>query len=249
MPQDLAGARDLAARGQYHEFEKWALCLINAQPGDLGKKGADRGLDGNVYFGKTSRAMVSVKAGTNVSVQMIRDLRGVIEREKAEIGVFLTLAPPTRPMVTKAAAAGQVEEPGFAGVPRLRIVSVEEAMRLRDRRCTPGPPRRRLQARRARGGAGAPGKARAVRRVSSSARFPRVLAGFVRRQIRLRLPPGGSRASATAGQPRPDCCRRFCPTPFALRLGLRATGSRVRATGAPLMRSGVRLPVGAPYSG
>ena len=39
---------------------------------------------------KTHRAIVSVKAGDNVSVQMIRDLRGVIEREMAEIGVFLT---------------------------------------------------------------------------------------------------------------------------------------------------------------
>jgi site-specific DNA-methyltransferase (adenine-specific) len=133
VPHDLAGARDLAARGQYHEFEKWALSLINAQPGNLGKKGADRGLDGVIYFGKTSRALVSVKAGQNVSVQMIRDLRGVIEREKAAIGVFLTLTPPTRPMVSEAAAAGVHEEPDFAPVPRLQIVTVEEAMRLRDR--------------------------------------------------------------------------------------------------------------------
>ena len=81
MPQDLAGARGLAQRGQYHEFEKWALTLIAAEPGILGKKGADRGLDGNIYFGKTSRAIVSIKAGGNVSVPMIRDLRGVIERE------------------------------------------------------------------------------------------------------------------------------------------------------------------------
>jgi site-specific DNA-methyltransferase (adenine-specific) len=92
---------------------------------NLGKKGADRGLDGNLYFGKTSRAIVSVKAGANVSVQMIRDLRGVIERERAGIGVFLTLAPPTRPMVAEAAAAGQFEEPGFAAVPRIQVVTVD----------------------------------------------------------------------------------------------------------------------------
>ena len=133
VPQDLDGARDLAARGKYHEFEKWALSLIAAQPGNLSKKGADRGLDGNLYFGKTGRAIVSVKAGANVGVQMIRDLRGVIEREKAGIGVFLTLTPPTRPMATEAAAAGLHEEEGFAPVPRIQIVTVEEAMRLRDR--------------------------------------------------------------------------------------------------------------------
>ena len=138
VPQDISGARDLARRGHedrnyYFEFEKWALSLINAQPGNLSKKGADRGIDGNIYFGKTSRAIVSVKAGDNVSVAMIRDLRGVIEREKAEIGVFLTLTEPTKPMVTEAAAAGQFEMEGFSPVPRIQIVSIAEALQLRDR--------------------------------------------------------------------------------------------------------------------
>ena len=138
VPQDIAGARDLANRGRtdkkyYFEFEKWALSLINAQPGNLGKRGADRGIDGNIYFGKTSRAIVSVKAGDNVGVSMIRDLVGTIQREKAEIGVFLTLTPPTKPMVAEAAAAGQYEEDGFAPVPRLQIVTIEEALQLRDR--------------------------------------------------------------------------------------------------------------------
>lgn len=101
VPQYIEGARNLAARGRedknYHfEFEKWALSLIDAKPGNLSKKGADKGIDGNLYFGPKheGRAIVSVKAGDNVGVSMIRDLRGVIEREGAQIGVFLTLTPP-----------------------------------------------------------------------------------------------------------------------------------------------------------
>lgn len=135
VPQDIDGARNLAQRGKYHEFEKWALSLIAAQPGNLSKKGADKGIDGNLYFGAKSegRAIVSVKAGDNVGVAMIRDLRGVIEREGAGIGVFLTLAPPSRPMLTEAAGAGQYELPGFQPVPRIQIVTIEEAMTLRDR--------------------------------------------------------------------------------------------------------------------
>ncbi|MGB3313440.1 MAG: DNA methyltransferase [Albidovulum sp.] len=139
VPQDLAGARDMANRGRadknyYFEFEKWALSLINAQPGNLSKKGADKGIDGNIYFGKTSRAIVSVKAGDNVSVAMIRDLRGVIEREKAEIGVFLTLTEPTKPMVAEAAAAGQyIDKDDDRPVPRIQIVTIEDALKLRDR--------------------------------------------------------------------------------------------------------------------
>lgn len=135
VPQDLEGARDLAARGKYHEFEKWALSLIAAQPGNLSRKGADRGIDGNIYFGAKheGRGIVSVKAGDTVGVSMIRDLRGVVEREGAGIGVFLTLAEPTKPMITEAAGAGQYELPGFAPVPRLQIVTVAEALKLRDR--------------------------------------------------------------------------------------------------------------------
>jgi hypothetical protein len=138
VPEDISGARDLARRGRedgryYFEFEKWALSLIAAQPGNQSKRGADKGIDGNIYFDRTKRAIVSVKAGDNVSVAMIRDLRGVIEREGAEIGIFLTLTPPKQTMIAEAAAAGQFEVEGFAPVPRIQIVTVEEAMALRDR--------------------------------------------------------------------------------------------------------------------
>jgi len=37
---------------------------------------------------------------------MVRDLKGVLERVKAPIGVFQTLEPPTRPMEKEAASAG-----------------------------------------------------------------------------------------------------------------------------------------------
>ena len=140
VPQDLDGAKNLAARGRddknyYFEFEKWALSLIAAQPGNLSKKGADKGIDGNRYFGAKheGRAIVSVKAGDNVGVAMIRDLRGVMMRERAQVGVFMTLTEPSRPMITEAAGAGEYELPGFAPVPRIQIVTIEAAMALRDR--------------------------------------------------------------------------------------------------------------------
>jgi hypothetical protein len=66
-------------------------------------------------------------------IRKIRDLRGVIEREGADVGVFLTLTEPSKPMVTEAAGAGQfVPEAGNA-VPRIQIVTIEQAMALRDR--------------------------------------------------------------------------------------------------------------------
>ena len=138
VPQDIHAARDLANRGRdngnyYFEFEKWALSLIDAQPGNLSKKGADKGIDGNLWFGKTGRAIISVKAGETIGVGMVRDLRGVIEREKADLVVLLTLNPPKSTMIAEAAAARQFAMDGFSPVPRLQIVTIEDAMRLRER--------------------------------------------------------------------------------------------------------------------
>ena len=93
------------------------------------------GIDGKLYSGPKSagRGIVSVKAGDNLGVAMIRDLRAVIEREGAGISVFLTLSEPPRPMVTEAAGAGLCEIAGFAAVPRIQIVMIGQAMALRDR--------------------------------------------------------------------------------------------------------------------
>jgi hypothetical protein len=61
---------------------------------------------------------------------MLRDLRGVIEREKAEAGLFITLAEPTRPMVEEAAKAGYFDSPfGSKRHPRLQIMTIESLLK------------------------------------------------------------------------------------------------------------------------
>jgi site-specific DNA-methyltransferase (adenine-specific) len=128
-PKDHDGAKDLAERDKY-QFQWWAISLVEAQPYGGKKKGADGGIDGLIYFRSdartTERAIVSVKGGA-VSVPMIRDLKGVLEREKAPIGVFLTLVPPTRPMETEAASAGFFEL-GGRRYPRIQIITIEQAL-------------------------------------------------------------------------------------------------------------------------
>jgi site-specific DNA-methyltransferase (adenine-specific) len=107
------------------------VSLIDAQPFAGKKKGADGGIDGLIYFRSdartTERAIVSVKGGDNVGVPMIRDLKGVLDRERAPLGVFLTLAPPTRPMEAEAASAGFYEL-GGRRYPRLQILTIEQAL-------------------------------------------------------------------------------------------------------------------------
>ena len=129
VPRDLAAARELASADK-HEFQLWALSLINAQPYKGGRKGADGGVDGYVWFQPDGRvhekAVVSVKGGENVDVKMIRDLIATVDREKAKVGIFLTLAQPTRPMTTEAAAAGFYESPLHGRFAKIQILTMED---------------------------------------------------------------------------------------------------------------------------
>ena len=137
-PADLESARALAAQGPgdegRYQFQWWALSLIGAMPvGDDKKKGADKGMDGVITFmdaagGKTARAIVQVKSG-HVSSAQLRDLKGVMEREKTALGIFITLEPASAPMRTEAAAAGfHHSELWQRDFPRVQILTIEELL-------------------------------------------------------------------------------------------------------------------------
>ena len=114
------------------QFQWWALGLVGARPVEQ-KKGADKGIDGRLYFhddmagAKTKQIIFSVKAG-RTSVPHVRDLRGVIERENAEIGVLLSLQEPTKPMRTEAMGAGFYESPWGTRHPRIQLLTVTDLL-------------------------------------------------------------------------------------------------------------------------
>jgi site-specific DNA-methyltransferase (adenine-specific) len=126
-PKDLDGARDLAARDKY-QFQWWAVSLVDAVPYGGKKKGADGGIDGHIFFKSgaktTEKAIVSVKGG-GVGVKDIRELIAVVDRERAKIGVYITLEQPTRPMVEEAAGAGLYDSP-IGKVPKIQMFTIEE---------------------------------------------------------------------------------------------------------------------------
>lgn len=134
-PNDTASALKLAG-DEPHQFQYWITQAIGGQPYQGGRKGADRGIDGYIYFTKTDElhgkssteaAIVSVKAGQRVGVAMVRDLKGVMEREKADIGIFVCVIKPTRDMEREAAAAGVFVDPGTQeSYPRLQIYTLAE---------------------------------------------------------------------------------------------------------------------------
>jgi site-specific DNA-methyltransferase (adenine-specific) len=131
-PTDLKGAGQLAAENKF-QFQAWALGLCDARVAESSKRGADRGIDGRLYFhddesSKSKQIIFSVKGG-GVSVPQIRDLRGVIEREKAEIGVFISFEAPTKPMLKEAAEAGFYKSSDGSSYPRLQILTIEELLK------------------------------------------------------------------------------------------------------------------------
>ena len=133
VPKDVDGARALAAQDKY-EFQKWALSMIEAQPYKGGKKGGDGGVDGYIYFkpdGKrTEKAIVSVKGGQSLTPAMVKDLIVTVDQEKAKMGVFLTLEPPTKGMIAQAASAGfytpDSDQQWRKPFPKIQIVTVEQ---------------------------------------------------------------------------------------------------------------------------
>jgi hypothetical protein len=125
-PVSLPDAAKLATDDPY-QFQWWALGLVGARPVE-GKKGADHGIDGRIYFHegdttKTKQIILSVKAG-HVTVSHLRDLLGVMDRQKAEIGVLLCMDDPTTPMRKECASAGFYTSP-WGKHARLQILTVE----------------------------------------------------------------------------------------------------------------------------
>jgi len=123
-------AHALALQDRY-QFQWWALGLVGARLAEV-KKGADKGIDGRLFFyddqGAAKQVILSVKSGA-VSVRDVRDLGHVVEREQAAIGALITLEPPTLPMRTEAAGAGHYWSEGWQTEhPRLQIVTIAELL-------------------------------------------------------------------------------------------------------------------------
>jgi site-specific DNA-methyltransferase (adenine-specific) len=137
-PKSASGAKQLAEEDPF-QFQCWALGLVGARP-NVTKKGADKGIDGRLFFHEGSekegvkQVILSVKGGRNVSVRDVRDLVGVVQREKAPIGTLITMTKPTKPMKTEAAGAGFYAAPDQKRTkyPKIQILTIEDLLDGRD---------------------------------------------------------------------------------------------------------------------
>ena len=133
IPRDLEGARSLFQANPF-DFERWAVSLVNGQPND--RQVGDKGIDGVIRFAevaekaaKPGRILVSVKGGTQLGPAMVRDLIGTVSSQHAQMGLLLTLTPPTKGMIEAADHAGTYIWPwDNETYPKVQIITVSQLL-------------------------------------------------------------------------------------------------------------------------
>ncbi|UZK65972.1 DNA methyltransferase [Sphingomonas sp. M1-B02] len=126
VPRDLASAERLAVEDP-HQFQQWVSWQVGGFPRE--KKGGDRGVDGWFNYlaakGRIETGVISVKAGDNVTPNMVRDLGRVMERDKHRFGLFVMKGLPTKGMRDEAASQPVIETE-FGRFPALQFVTLAE---------------------------------------------------------------------------------------------------------------------------
>ncbi len=133
IPRDFEGARALFQANPF-DFERWAVSLVNGQPND--RQVRDKGIDGVIRFAevtekaaKPGRILVSVKGGTQLGPAMVRDLIGTVSSQHAQMGLLLTLIPPTKGMIEAADHAGTYLWPWDNRIyPKVQIITVSQLL-------------------------------------------------------------------------------------------------------------------------
>lgn len=132
IPRDEAAARALFERSPF-EFERWAVSLVGGTPNE--RQTGDHGIDGRIYIPlgsatKTATALVSVKGGRSLAPAMVRDLIGTVEATSgAELGILITLRPPTPGMHEAAAKAGVWRHPiTQQSYPRVQLSTIGDLL-------------------------------------------------------------------------------------------------------------------------
>ena len=132
VPRNLEGARDLWRRDKYH-FQKWAVEQVDGFV--TSRKSSDGGIDGRLYFdlgGRSLESMVlEVKGGDNVGIDVVRNLRGVLEREEAPMAGLIVLNEPgdtkRRNFGREMAQAGDLDVKGVL-YPRMQLLTAADIL-------------------------------------------------------------------------------------------------------------------------
>lgn len=134
IPNSVESAEALWKQDKY-QFQKWAVEQIDGFC--TTRQSADGGVDGRIYFytdehgDAIQNMIVEVKGGRRVGVSVLRELRGVVDREDALLGCLIVQHPPSRQQQREynkeIIGAGRVILNGWE-YPRLQVLSVQEIL-------------------------------------------------------------------------------------------------------------------------
>ncbi|MFM6279042.1 MAG: DNA methyltransferase, partial [Dolichospermum sp.] len=134
IPKDIESAKALANKTDDRtrkELEKWAILTYTNNKAVINtKKGADKGIDGIVYFqgdkNDPEKIIFQVKSG-KVKSGDIRDLLGTMTIESASLAIFITLEEPTKDMLKTAKSAGFYQSKYMShSCDKIQIVTIKE---------------------------------------------------------------------------------------------------------------------------
>jgi len=131
-PTTVPDAQQLAIEKPF-QFQSWAIDLV---PGAWvsPKKSRDRAIDGVAYFDKTGKnkrdgtIYFSVKSGAHVGVTDVRELTSAVTRDKADIGVLISLHKPSSDAMKEAVEMGFFEAPSVGRYRKIQIITIAELL-------------------------------------------------------------------------------------------------------------------------
>ena len=133
FPRNLEGAQDLWERDPYH-FQKWAVEAVDGFV--TTRRTADGGIDGRLYFDVPGESefqsmAIEVKGGGHVGISVLRELRGVLEDDRALMAGLIILNEPTERAIANwkrfMASAEPLEVHGRT-YPSLQVLTVSELL-------------------------------------------------------------------------------------------------------------------------
>lgn len=131
VPQNLEGAQDLWERDKY-QFQKWAIEQVDGFV--TARKTSDGGIDGRLYFSlpditQLQSMVIEVKGGKGVGIDVIRSLRGVLQRDTALMAGLIIMddlgARKTLNFRREMGDAGDLDVNGVL-YPRMQMLTVSE---------------------------------------------------------------------------------------------------------------------------
>ncbi len=128
-PRTFSSAEALAMQDPF-QFQDWVVRKLGGVVSR--SRSGDRGVDGRLYFkdessGPLRPIVVSVKGGKRISPVFVREVQGTLDRERAPMGILVTVRQPTKQMLRDAASSGRYS--GLCGsFPRTQIITIKDIL-------------------------------------------------------------------------------------------------------------------------